>query len=85
MMKRSLGQKFFFTIFCTFGRYVTNLRDTFVENVKKSKINPPYCTAFTMSETAQPPTFKSSTRASGRMISTWYPASKYESFAAKKD
>jgi hypothetical protein len=29
------------TIFGTFGRYVTNLRGTFVENVKKSKINPP--------------------------------------------
>jgi hypothetical protein len=35
-MKRSLGRKFFFTIFGTFGRYVTNLRDNFVENVKKS-------------------------------------------------
>jgi hypothetical protein len=33
MMKRSLGQKMFFA---TFGRYVTNLRGTFVENVKKS-------------------------------------------------
>jgi hypothetical protein len=36
MIKRSLGQKFFFAIFCTFGRYVTHLRGTFVENVKKS-------------------------------------------------
>jgi hypothetical protein len=36
------GPKFFFAIFCTFGSYVTNLRDTFVENVKKSKINPSY-------------------------------------------
>jgi hypothetical protein len=43
MMKRSLGQtNFFFAIFGTFGRYVTNLRGTFVENVKKSKIYPPY-------------------------------------------
>jgi hypothetical protein len=44
MMKGSLGQKIFFAIFGTFGMYVTNLRGTFVENVKKSKINPPYCT-----------------------------------------
>jgi hypothetical protein len=29
--------KFFFAIFGTFGRYVTNLRGTFVENVKKSQ------------------------------------------------
>jgi hypothetical protein len=36
MMKRSLGQKFFLAIFGTFGRHVTNLRGTFVENVKKS-------------------------------------------------
>jgi hypothetical protein len=42
MMKRSLGQKIVFAIFGTFGRYVTNIRVTFVENVKKSKINPPY-------------------------------------------
>jgi hypothetical protein len=34
MMKQSLGVKFFFAIFDTFGRYITNLRDTFVENVK---------------------------------------------------
>jgi hypothetical protein len=48
MTKKVRGQKqFFSSIFCTFGRYryVTNLRGTFVENVKKSKINPPYCTA----------------------------------------
>jgi hypothetical protein len=38
MMKRSPGQKnFFFAIFGTFGRYITNLRGTFVENVKKSR------------------------------------------------
>jgi hypothetical protein len=31
------GSTFFFVaIFGTFGRYVTNLRGTFVENVKKS-------------------------------------------------
>jgi hypothetical protein len=28
--------KIFFAIFGTFGRYVTNLRGAFVENVKKS-------------------------------------------------
>jgi H2-forming N5,N10-methylenetetrahydromethanopterin dehydrogenase-like enzyme len=46
MMKPSLGPKIFFivAIFSTFGRYITNIRGTFVENVKKSKINPPYCT-----------------------------------------
>jgi hypothetical protein len=38
------GSENWFAIFCTFGGYVTNLRGTFVENVKKSKINPPYCT-----------------------------------------
>jgi hypothetical protein len=44
-MKRSLGENLFFAIFGTFGIYVTNLRGTFVENVKKkSKINPPYST-----------------------------------------
>jgi hypothetical protein len=44
MMKRSLGQQIFVVvaIFATFGRYVTNSRGTFVENVKKSKINPPH-------------------------------------------
>jgi hypothetical protein len=37
-MKRSLGQKFFFfAIFGTFGRYITNLRGTLFENVKKSR------------------------------------------------
>jgi hypothetical protein len=47
MMKLSLGQtKIFFAIFGTFGRYVTNLRGTLVENVKKSKINPLYPTAY---------------------------------------
>jgi hypothetical protein len=40
MMKRSLGQKIFFAIFGTFGRYITNLRGTFVENVKKVKNQP---------------------------------------------
>jgi hypothetical protein len=30
------SKNFFVAIFCTFGRYVTNLRGTFVENVKKS-------------------------------------------------
>jgi hypothetical protein len=40
-MKLSLGQKnFFVAIFCTFGRYVTNLRGTFVENVKKVQNQP---------------------------------------------
>jgi hypothetical protein len=29
-------------IFASFGRHVTNLRGIFVENVKRSKINPPY-------------------------------------------
>jgi hypothetical protein len=41
MTKRSLGKQIFVAIFGTFGRYVTNLRGAFVENVKKSKINPP--------------------------------------------
>jgi hypothetical protein len=40
MMKRSLGQQIFFAIFGTFGRYVTNLRGTFVENVKKVQDQP---------------------------------------------
>jgi hypothetical protein len=31
------SNKFFFAILGTFGRYVTNLRGTFVKNVKKSK------------------------------------------------
>jgi hypothetical protein len=32
--------KIFFAVFCTFGRYVTNLRGTFVENVKKVQNQP---------------------------------------------
>jgi hypothetical protein len=41
--KAVIGGKFFFVaIFGTFGRYVTHLRGNFVENVNKSKINPPY-------------------------------------------
>jgi hypothetical protein len=41
MMKRSLGQKkIFVAIFGTFGRYVTNLKGTFVENVKKVENQP---------------------------------------------
>jgi hypothetical protein len=36
------SKKFLFAIFGTFERYVTNLMGTFAENVKKSKINPPY-------------------------------------------
>jgi hypothetical protein len=40
MMKRSLGPKFFFPIFGTFGRYITNLRGTLVENVKKVENQP---------------------------------------------
>jgi hypothetical protein len=36
------GEIFVVAIFSTFGRYVTHLRGTFVENVNKSKINPPY-------------------------------------------
>jgi hypothetical protein len=39
------GSTIFFAIFSIFGRYKTNLRGTFVENVKKSKISPAYCTA----------------------------------------
>jgi hypothetical protein len=47
MMKWSLGQKkIFVTIFGTFEVYVTNIRGTFVEIVKKSKINPPYCAVY---------------------------------------
>jgi hypothetical protein len=34
------SKKFFFAIFGTFGRYVTNLRGTFVENVKKVQNQP---------------------------------------------
>jgi hypothetical protein len=41
MGKRSLGKNLFVgAIFGTFGRYVTNLRSTFVENVKKVKNQP---------------------------------------------
>jgi hypothetical protein len=40
------SKKFFVAILGIFGRYVTNLRGTFVENVKKSKINPP-CILYT--------------------------------------
>jgi hypothetical protein len=39
-MKMALGQKIFFGYFGTFERYVTNLRDTFVENVKKVQNQP---------------------------------------------
>jgi hypothetical protein len=40
-MKRSLGQKFvFFAVFGTFGRYITNLIGTSVENVKKVENQP---------------------------------------------
>jgi hypothetical protein len=35
-----IGSKIFFAIFGTFGRYITNLRDAFVENVKKVKNQP---------------------------------------------
>jgi hypothetical protein len=35
-------KQIFFAIFGTFGRYVTNLRGTFAENVKIVQ-NPPYC------------------------------------------
>jgi hypothetical protein len=45
-MKRSVGQNKNVFIFLTFGRDTTNYRGTLVENVKKSKINPPYCTIF---------------------------------------
>jgi hypothetical protein len=34
------SKKIFFAIFGTFGRYITNLRDTFVENVKKVENQP---------------------------------------------
>jgi hypothetical protein len=40
MMKRSRGQQIFFAIFGTFEVYVTNLRSTFVEIVKKVKNQP---------------------------------------------
>jgi hypothetical protein len=39
------GSKIFFVaIFGTFGRYITNLRGTFVENVKKVENQPTLCT-----------------------------------------
>jgi hypothetical protein len=44
MMKQSLGQKNFvlpFTALATFGRYVTNLRGTFVKIVKRPKSTHP--------------------------------------------
>jgi hypothetical protein len=34
------SKKFFFAILGTFGRYITNLRGTFVENVKKVENQP---------------------------------------------
>jgi hypothetical protein len=34
------SKNFFFAIFGTFGRYITNLRGTFVENVKKVENQP---------------------------------------------
>jgi hypothetical protein len=34
------GSKICFAIFGTFGRYITNLRGTFVENVKKVENQP---------------------------------------------
>jgi hypothetical protein len=40
MMKRALGKKNVFAFFSTFGRYVTNLRGTFVANVKKVQNQP---------------------------------------------
>jgi hypothetical protein len=43
------SKKFFVAIFDTFEVYVSNLRGTFVEIVKKSKINPPYCTYISLS------------------------------------
>jgi hypothetical protein len=44
-------KKKFHAISGTFGRHVTNLRGTFVENVKKkSKINPPYCTVYSTAQ-----------------------------------
>jgi hypothetical protein len=45
MMKRLLGQKFFLNIFFTFERDTTKHRGTLLENVKKSKINPLYCSS----------------------------------------
>jgi hypothetical protein len=48
------SKHFFLAIFGTFERYITNLRGTFVENVKKSKINPPYWTSSSMAKTRLP-------------------------------
>jgi hypothetical protein len=45
IMKRSLDQNKTFFIFLTFGRDTKNYRGTLVENVKKSKFNPPYSEA----------------------------------------
>jgi hypothetical protein len=45
MMKRSLGQKFFFAIIGPFRRYITNPRGTLVENVKKVKNQPTLVTS----------------------------------------
>jgi hypothetical protein len=39
--KAVLGPTKLFAIFGSFGRYATNPRGTFVENVKKSTLNPP--------------------------------------------
>jgi hypothetical protein len=50
MMKRSLGQNFVVVaIFGIFERHVTNLKGTFVENVKKVQNQPTlqYITRFT--------------------------------------
>jgi hypothetical protein len=38
------AKKFFWSFFLTFERNTTVLRGTLVENVKNSKINPPYST-----------------------------------------
>jgi hypothetical protein len=37
------GSKIFVVIILTFEKDTTNLKGTLVENVKKSKSNPPYC------------------------------------------
>jgi hypothetical protein len=42
-MKWFLGQNF--VVVAILVPYVTNLRGTFVENLKESKINPSYCGA----------------------------------------
>jgi hypothetical protein len=38
-----LNQTHFFAIFLTFVMYTTHIRATFVQNVKKLKIDLPYC------------------------------------------